>query len=119
MLVVLVLAIIWEIALASAILVSSLTSGKWSNVLLGLGLLYTLTVLYRRRLEGQEKRKLRTFGRLVLFIIAILAFQNHGFFGTLYLLATVFIFSRFMNWIAGLFTPRKKRRRDEPFIVTE
>jgi hypothetical protein len=114
----LVFAIIWDITLAGAVLVTSLMSGKWSTVLLGLGALYTLTVLYRRRMEGRDRKRLRSFGRLVLVVIAVLAFQGHGFWQMLYFLATVFIFSKFALWILRLFT-HKKRHKREPFIVSE
>jgi hypothetical protein len=113
-----VFALIWDFAVASAILVKSVTSGKWSNVLLGLGLLYTTTVLYQKGLQGREKKRLRSFGRLVLLVIAFLAFRDHGFFQMLYFLATVFIFFRFMQWIVRIFTRRKLHKR-EPYIVSE
>jgi hypothetical protein len=113
-----VFAIIWDVVLASTILVKSVTSGKWSTELLGLGVLYALTILYQRRVTGIEKKRLRSFGKLVLLVIAIIAFHDHGFWQMLYFLTTVFIFSTFMKWIVGLFT-RKKHHKREPFIVSE
>ena len=102
-----VFAIIWDIFLASFILVTSLGSGKWSSTLLVLGLLYTVTVVYPRYLPKEDRKQYGWVRRLLLLVIAFIAFANHGFFQGLYFLATVFIFSRFMKWIAWIFVRRK------------
>ena len=113
-----VFALIWDITVAGAILIKSLASGKWGTLLLSLGGLYTLTVLYRKNLTGQDKKQLRNFGRLLLLIIAIFAFHDYGFWQMLYFITTVFIFTNFMKWIVGSLT-RKKRHKEEPFIISE
>jgi hypothetical protein len=113
-----VFAIIWDITIASAVLITSVMSGKWSLEILGLGVLYTLTVLYRKHVEWHDRRRLKTFGRLVLFVIAVISFHDYGFWQMLYFLTTVFIFTTFMKWIMGLLN-RKKRHKNEPIIISE
>lgn len=110
-----IFAIIWDISIAAAVLITSLSSGQWSITLLGLGLLYTTAVLYHKYLPSENKKQVKTAGRLILLVIAVLTFIDYGFFKTLYFLATVIIFSRLMKWIVGLSTRIVKRRRQPQF----
>jgi hypothetical protein len=105
-----VFAIIFDVIMASFILVKSLSSGQWSTLLLSLGLIYASLVVYRSYLSKEDQDKGKWFGRMLLVVIAILTFLDYGYFKMLYFLATVFIFSRFAKWISGLVVKRNRPR---------
>jgi hypothetical protein len=102
--------IIFDITIAASVLVKSLSSGKWSSVLLSLGLLYSTVVVYKPYMPKTDRKKIGLLGKLILLIIAFIAFKDYGFFQTLYFLATVFIFSRFAKFISGIIMRRKQAR---------
>lgn len=104
-------AFIFDLTIAGIVLVKSLSSGYWSNTLLGLGLLYAAITLYNSYLPKKDQKQLRWFGRLVLLTTIILTFIDYGYFKMIYFLATVLIFSRLIKWIAGFITKREKRLR--------
>lgn len=95
-------AFIYDIAIGMFILTKSLSSGQWSTMLLGLGLLYVTFVLYQSYLPKDEQKKGKWFGRILLLVIAVSTFQEHGYFKMIYFLATIFIFARFTRWALWL-----------------
>jgi uncharacterized BrkB/YihY/UPF0761 family membrane protein len=69
-------ALIFDIAMASLILVKSLSSGQWSSTLLALGLVYAAMTIYYSYLPKAEQKSWKWSGRGVLLIIAVMTFMD-------------------------------------------
>lgn len=101
-------ALVFDFAMASFVLVKSLSSGQWNNTLLALGLLYAAYTIYQSYLPKSDQKQSKWYGRILLLVIAVLTFMDYGYFKMVYFLATVFIFSRFSKWIVGFIVKRTK-----------
>ena len=102
-----IFSIIFDLAVATGVLVTSLGSGRWSNELLGLGFLYAIAVTYQPYLENPERGQVKLLGRIVLLLVAYFAFSGYGFWQGFYFLATVFIFARFVRWLSRIFLKKR------------
>lgn len=101
-------ALVFDLAMASFVLVKSLSSGQWNNTLLALGLLYAAFTIYQSYLSKTDQKQGKWYGRILLLVIAVLTFMDYGYFKMVYFLATVFIFSKVSKWLVGFIIKRTK-----------
>jgi hypothetical protein len=104
-----IFALIFDFVFAGFVVFHNISSGKWSIMLLELGALYSGMSLYGSYLHKPESKQINLMGRVVLVIIAVLAFKGYGFWQGLNFIITVAIFSNLLKWIAHRIYKRKKK----------